>query len=96
MLQESPIQIDAASWRRWRDDQITQEVFRVLALERQEWATMLLEGDTLLGGNVIADTAKSVGAVYGLDAILIGIEEVLRQQWQDEQDQLLNEKEKEK
>ena len=92
MLQESPIQIDAASWRNWKSDPITQEIFRVLSLEREEWARALLEGDTLFGNNIIAATGKAVGAVYGLDALLIGIEEVLRQQWEDEQEQLLKEK----
>lgn len=89
MLQESPIQIDAASWRAWKADPITQEVFRVMALERQEWATALLEGDTLLGNDVGVATAKAVGAVYGLDALLVGIEEVLRDQWEREQEELL-------
>lgn len=94
MLQDSPIQIDAASWRAWKQHPITQEVARVLALERQEWANALLEGDTLLAINLVAATGKAVGAVYGLDAFLVGIEEVLREQWSQEQEQLIREKEK--
>lgn len=93
MLQDSPIQIDAASWRAWKQHPITQEVFRVVSLEREEWANGLLEGATLLDRTPIASTAKAVGVVQGLDALLKGIEKSLREQWDEEQEQLLKESE---
>ena len=83
MLTDTPIEIAPEYWMRWKQDPVTLEIFRVLGLEREEWVRLLVEGDTLILGQEAVNTAKAVGAIYGLDALLIGLEEVLRSQWED-------------
>ena len=83
MLTESNLEISPQDWLDWKKDRRTQEVFRVAQLERSEWANRLLEGDVLDSGNIIAETGKAVGVLYGLDFFLVGIEEALRLQWQE-------------
>lgn len=55
-------------------------------MEREEWARRLLEGDVLDSGNIIAETGKAIGVLYGLDFFLLGIEEALHLQWQEAED----------
>lgn len=76
------LNIEPQSWRAWLSDPVTQEVFRALRTERADWSLRLETGSTLMPGQEVALTGKAVGAIYGLDYVLIGIEEMLRLQWE--------------
>lgn len=92
MLGHKYIEIDAASWMRWLEDPVTQAVFTAVQDERDDWARRLLEGDTLTkAGQEVAETAKAVGVVYGCDILLIGLQEVLREQWEEDKKKMLEE-----
>ncbi len=77
------IGLDPNSWRIWKDDPVTQKIMQVLSWEREEWANKLLEGDTLIPGQEVKETAKAVGIIYGLDFVLVGLEDMLREEWDD-------------
>ena len=95
MLQNSPIQIDPASWRVWKQDRVTQEVFRVLGLEMEAWASQVLEGQTLeRTGNEIKDTAGAIGWTQGLKFVLFGLYEELKEQWEEAEKEKLKEEER--
>lgn len=79
---DSPqLNIEPQAWRAWLSDPVTQEVFRALRAERADWSTRLETGLTLSPGYEISATAKAVGSIYGLDYLLVGLEEMLRSQW---------------
>ena len=73
MYTDSPIDIVPEHWVRWRQDPVTQEVFKVLQMELEMWVDALLEGRTLEQKDVAAATAKAVGIVQGLKVILIDL-----------------------
>lgn len=77
------IGLDPNSWRIWKDDPVTQKIMQALSWEREEWANKLLEGDTLIPGQEVKETAKAVGIIYGLDFVLVGLEDMLREEWDD-------------
>ena len=81
MLTNHPFNITPGEWDSWKNDPITKKVMAGLADEREMWHRDLIEGDTLKAGQEIAMTAKAVGVLYGLDAVLIGVEEILLAQW---------------
>jgi hypothetical protein len=84
MLTDTPIDISPEHWTRWKQDPITVEIFRVLHLDLEVWATQLVEGYTLeQPGQEIANTAKAVGAIAGLKTILVDMEIELREQWEN-------------
>jgi hypothetical protein len=83
----TPIQISPAAWLSWKNNPETREIMSVLAAEREEWVKRLTEGDTLIPGQEVIDTAKAVGIIYGLDCLLIGIEEVLKRQWEEKEEE---------
>lgn len=84
MLVNTIMDIHPASWEAWKNDPVTREVMKALRVELAEWETPLREGDTLLHpGREVVQTAKAVGVIYGLDCILIGVEEALRMQWEE-------------
>lgn len=84
ILTDYPFNISPGEWNGWKNDPITQKVIAGLLAEREDWHRGLVEGDTLTPGQEISQTAKAVGILYGLDAFLVGVEEVLRQQWEDQ------------
>ena len=84
LFSQNRIPIDAASWLSWKKDRTTQIILAALVAERDEWAARLLEGETLIPGREAVETAKSVGIIYGLDCTLIGVEETLKRQWEEE------------
>lgn len=92
MLLESEVRVSLSpiEWRDWVQHPATQEVLRVLSVERQEWVRRLVEGDVLSGlaGTEVRETSHAVGVVRGLDALLMGIEEKLQDQWAEEQNKL--------
>ena len=77
------LEITPAEWLDWKKGFVTQSVFATLSKEREEWATNLVNGNTLIQGKEVVDTARTVGVIYGLDCILIGLEELLREQWEE-------------
>lgn len=83
MILFGPISISPSDWLDWKKSPITQEILSALHREREEWATILINGDTLTAGKEIAETARAVGVIYGLDCMLVGVEEVLREQWEE-------------
>lgn len=78
------LQVSPGDWQIWKNLPMTQEVLRAVKLERDELAQRLVEGRSLdrLGGEIV-DTARLVGAIYGLDFLLEGIEERLLGQWEE-------------
>ena len=84
LFSQNSIPVDAADWLSWKKDRTTQIILAALSAERDEWAARLLEGETLIPGREAVETAKSVGIIYGLDCILIGLEETLKRQWEEE------------
>lgn len=84
MFGDFRIDITAGEWDGWKNDPITRKVMAALAYEREDWHVGLVEGDTLVPGQEVVRTAKAVGILYGLDAMLIGVEEVLRRQWEED------------
>lgn len=93
MLQESPIQIDPASWRSWKRDLVTQEVYRVLGKELEIWVSQILEGQTMeRTGDEVKDTAGAIGWVQALKLFLYGLDEELREQWQEAEEEAEREK----
>ena len=94
MLQESPIQIDPVSWRSWKNDRVTQEVFRVLALELECWVSQILEGQTMeRTGEEIKDTAGAIGQAQALKLMLYGLDEELKYQWEEAERERMGEEE---
>jgi hypothetical protein len=89
MLLEAQLQVELSpiQWQDWLKDPVTQEIFRVLQVEREEWVRRLAEGDVLKWqpGTEIKETAHAVGVIRGLDDILSGIQEQLRMQWDEAQ-----------
>ncbi len=84
LFSQNQIPVDPTSWLSWKKDRTTQILLAALSAERDEWAARLLEGETLIPGREGVETAKSVGIIYGLDCILIGLEETLKRQWEEE------------
>ena len=59
----------------WKEHPLTQEAFKVIREQREQWSSALETGGTLNGTTTEA-TAKAVGVLYGIDLLLkIHIEE---------------------
>ena len=83
MILFGPISLSPSDWLDWKKSPVTQEILSALTREREEWLNRLVGGDTLITGREAVETARAVGVIYGLDCMLIGIEEVLREQWEE-------------
>ncbi len=92
MLLEAAVNVGLSpiEWRDWVKHPASQEVLRVLQAEREEWVRRLVEGEVINmePGTEIRETAHAVGLIRGLDALLMGIEEKLQEQWAEEQEKL--------
>jgi hypothetical protein len=76
------LEISPEEWLDWKKGFVTQAVFAALTAERNEYANRLVDGETLVHqGRIVAETAKTVGIIYGLDCILVGLDELLRERW---------------
>ena len=75
------LEISPEEWLDWKKGFVTQAVFAALTAERNEHADRLVSGETLIQGRTVAETAKTVGIIYGLDCILVGLDELLRERW---------------
>lgn len=78
----SEIQIGPSEWGLWKQNPVTQEVFRALEEIRQDYIDYLINGE-FLRRDAKVDGATAVGTVKGINVTLGGIEELLREQWRE-------------
>ncbi len=62
--------IDQSEFDHWKNDRVTQEVFRLLNLEREEINHNLNDANLLLGPDAPKVIALALGKREGLDLIL--------------------------
>jgi len=84
MMLYGRIELNATEWLDWKKNYVTKSILDALTIERDEWAARLIDGQTLIPGREGIETAKAIGIIQGLDCFLFGVEELLRNQWDEE------------
>ena len=78
------INLTSGDWLDWLKNPVTQEGFKVIQEEREDWTMKLVAGLTLMEPHrEIAETAKHVGIIAGLD-FMPSIGDLIREQEEED------------